>query len=146
MNRQISRNGKLVVAAAALALLIGSGIAYAQAKNARTFTSDTLFEVVDPSEPIISTNVNGGFVNQSITVQVNMSSQQGVSQLKGTYTIIVQLYDDNKSAFVDFQTLASNQPIALTPTTTLLTYAFTTSTPGYYNLRVDFTATSWSTG
>jgi len=140
----LSRTSKLALAISALTLLVGSGIVYAAEQ--RVFTSDTEFQVVDPAEPIISTSVNGTFINQDIVISINFSSHDGVKQLNGTYSVVVQLYNDTTGSFEPFQTLESNATISLTPTPTTVQYTFTTDTPGTYNVHVEFTTTSVELG
>ncbi len=142
--KALSRSSKAALSVAALGLLVGSGIAYAEEQ--KTYTASYPFQVIDASQPNIDTWVNGSFTSQSINVFVNMSSQDGVKQLKGTYSVTVQIWNDSKGAFVDFQSLASKQTITLTPAPVTLHYTFTTQTPGDYNIFVQFTAISASAG
>lgn len=140
----LSRNSKLALSFTALALLVGSGIAYADTQH--TYTSDYGFQVVDPYQPDIVTWVNGSFASQPVVIYVNMSSQEGVGHLSGTYSVIVQIWNDTAGSFVVFQNIASNQKITLTPTPVTLHFTFTTQTPGDYNVHVEFTATSATSG
>jgi len=141
--QKLSGTGKLALSITALALLVGSGIAYAAAQ--KVFTSSYEFQVVNPAEPIIDTSVKGTFVSQSINIFISMSSQEHVRQLNGTVSVIVQIWNDTSGSYVNFQTLASNKAVSLTPTPTVLSYVFTTDTPGTYNVYVEFTATSVET-
>ncbi|MDE1854268.1 MAG: hypothetical protein KGI38_11065 [Thaumarchaeota archaeon] len=142
--KTLSKRSKLTLSVAALVLLVGSAIAYADGQ--KTYSSSYGFQVVDASEPNIVTWVSGSFTGQPLEVSVNMSSQDGVSQLKGTLSVTVQVWNDSSGAFVDFQSLASNVAISLTPAPVTLHYTFTTGNPGDYNILVEFTATSVSTG
>ncbi len=116
------------------------------AATPRIYSSSAEFYVADPYEPNIVTTVSGGFVDSTIHIQVNMSAQQGVVQLAGTYSVTVQIWNDTKGAYVNFQNLVSNKPITLTPAVTTVTLDFTTKTPGQYNALVEFTAISVKTG
>jgi hypothetical protein len=140
----LSKRNKLALSFAALALLVGSGIAYADIQH--VYTSDFGFQVVDPNQPNISTSVTGSFSGQPIQVYVNMSSQEGVGHLKGTYSVFLQLWNDTKGGFVNVQTLASNVAITLTPTPVTLHYTLTAAAPGDYNVHVEFTAISATSG
>ena len=136
----LSRKSKLALTISAITLLIGSGIAFATEQ--KVFTSAYEFQVVDPAQPVIETTVNGAFINHEITISINLSSHEGVKQLNGTYTIVLQLWNDTTYSYDPFQTLESNQTISLTPTPITLQYTFTTDTPGTYNVNVEFRTTS----
>lgn len=139
-----TRTQRLVLAASAIVLLAGSGIAYAEAQ--KTFTSGYEFQVVDPAQPIVSTSVNGTFINHDILIDINLSSYDGVKQLNGTYSVFVQVWNDTSCSYVPYQTLDSNQTISLTPTPVTLHYTFTTDTPANYNVSVEFNTTSYELG
>lgn len=143
-HQTLANRGKLALAFTALALMVGSGIAYADSQH--LYTSDYQFQVIDATQPVIVTWVSGSFTGQPVEIFVNMSSQDGVGHLKGTYSVVVQLWNDTVGNFVDFQTLASNVAITLTPTPVTLHFAFTTSTPGDFNVHVQFSAISASSG
>lgn len=135
----LSRRSRFALTISALLLLVGSSVAFAAEQ--KTFTAGYEFQVVDPAQPIIEISVNGTFIEHDIAINVNLSSYDGVKQLNGTYTVVVQLWNDTSNAYEPFQTLESNQTISLTPTPTTLDYIFTTDTPGTYNVAVEFTTT-----
>ncbi len=139
----LSGKGKIALVASAILLLAGSTLAVAAGQNHFTFSSE--FQVYDPAEPIVSTSVDHTFINSKIPIVVNISAHEGVKQLKGTYSIIMQIWNDSTNRYETFQTLVSNQPISLTPHPTTLNFTFTTSTPGTYNLDVEFTTISVET-
>ncbi len=139
----LSGKGKAALVASAILLLAGSTLAVAAGQNHFTFSSE--FQVYDPAEPVVSTSVNHTFINSKIQIVVNISAHDGVKQLKGTYSIIMQIWNDTTNKYETFQTLVSNQPISLTPHPTTLNLTFTTSTPGTYNVDVEFTTTSVET-
>lgn len=136
----LSRKATLVLTASVLVLLLGSGLAYATEQ--KVFHSSYEFPVYDPAEPLVQTSVNGTFINHSINIIVNLSSHDGVKELDGTYTIVVQIWNDTANAYLPFQTLISGHKISLTPAPTTLTFNFTTVTPGTYNVDVEFTTTN----
>jgi hypothetical protein len=130
-------SGKIALVASAILLLVGSTIAVAAGQ--KQFKSSYEFYVYDPAEPVVSTSVNHTFIDSKIQIVVNLSAHDGVKQLKGTYSIVIQIWNDSANSYQPFQTLAKDQPISLTTRTTTLSFTFTTSTPGTYNLDVDFT-------
>ncbi len=138
----LRRKGKVALIASAILLLVGSTIAAAAQKR---FTFSSEFQVYDPSEPVVSTSVNHTFIDSKIQIAVNLSAHDGVKKLSGTYSVIIQIWNDTKNSYEPFQTLVSNRPISLTPEPTALSFTFTTSTPGTYNLDVEFTATAVET-
>jgi hypothetical protein len=139
----LSRRSKLALTFAALALLVGSGMAYADKSQAVT-TSNYEFQILDPGSANIVTWVNGSFVGQPAEIYVNMSSYDGVAHLNGTFSVIVQIWNDSAGAYVYYQTLASNETVSLTPTPVTLHYTFTTDIPGSYNVFVEFDATEFT--
>jgi hypothetical protein len=138
--QKLSSKGKIALVASAILLLVGSTIAVAAGQ--KQFKSYYEFSVYDPAEPVISTSVNHTFIDSKIQIVVNLSAHEGVKQIKGTYSIVIQIWNDTTNSYKPFQTLAANQPISLTTQTTTLSFTFTTSTPGTYNLDVDFTTLS----
>ncbi len=138
--QMLTRKSTLVLTASVLVLLLGSGLAYATEQ--KVFHSSYEFPVYDPAEPVVQTSVNGTFINHDISIMVNLSSHDGVKELNGTYSIVVEIWNDTANAYQPFQTLVSADKITLTPAPTTLTYAFTTDTPATYNVDVEFTTTS----
>ncbi len=138
----LRRKGKVALIASAILLLVGSTIAAAAQKR---FTFSSEFQVYDPSEPVVSTSVNHTFIDSKIQIAVNLSAHDGVKKLSGTYSVIIQIWNDAKNSYEPFQTLVSNRPISLTAEPTALSFTFSTSTPGTYNLDVEFTATGVET-
>jgi len=145
----LSRKSTLVLTASLLVLVLGSGLAYANEQGSgpttandqkqKVFTSSYEFQVYDPSEPVISTSVAGTFINTNLNIAINMSSHDGVKELDGTYTVVVQLYNDTSGSYQPFKTLVTGKSISLTPTPTTVQLPFTTNTPGTYNVDVEFT-------
>lgn len=141
-------------------VLLGSGIVFAQEQNApaaqpgqslqasanlpRTFSSSHEFQVYDPAEPVVETSVNGAFLNHDITIHVNMSSHDGVAKLTGSYSVVVDIWNDTKGAYVPLQTLTSGKVITLASTPTTLSFGFKPTTPAQYNVDVEFTAQSYT--
>ncbi len=138
----LTRKGKVALIASALLLLVGSTIAVSAAKR---FTFSNEFQVYDPAEPVVSTSVNHAFIDSKIQIAVNLSAHDGVKKLSGTYSVIIMIWNDTKNSYEPFQTLVSNRPISLTTEPTPLSFTFTTSTPGTYNVDVEFTATAVET-
>ncbi len=138
----LTSKGKVALIASALLLLVGSTIAVAAEKR---FTFSTEFQVYDPAEPVVSTSVNHTFIDSKILIAVNISAHDGVKKLEGTYSVLVQIWNDTKNSYEPFQTLVSNRPISLTTEPTALSFTFKTSTPGTYNVDVEFTATAVET-
>jgi len=136
LERTFSKQTKVALTVALITTILGSSLAYASAQ--KVFKSEQEFEVVDPSEPIIETSVQGGFINTNLPISVNMSAHEGVKQLQGTYTVTVELYNDTSGAYQPFSTLAKDKAITLTPQPTAIHFQFTTDTPGYYKLSVEF--------
>lgn len=151
LTHALSRKTTLVLTASLLVLVLGSGLAYANEQSSglakandqkqRVFSSSYEFQVYDPAEPVIQTSVAGTFINTNLNIVVNMSSHDGVKELDGTYTIVVQLYNDTAGSYQPFKTLVSGKSISLTPTPTTMQLPFTTNTPGTYNVDVEFTTT-----
>ena len=139
----LSGKGKIALVASAILLLAGSTLAVATGQKHFTFSYE--FQVYDPAEPVVSTSVNHTFIDSEIQIVVNLSAHDGVKQLNGTYSIIMQIWNDSTNSYETFQTLASDQPISLTPEPTTLNFTFTTSMPGTYNVDVEFTATGVET-
>ncbi len=143
MQTRSLRNIKAAVAASAMLILLGSSVAYAQnAASQTTFHSGFEFQVVDPNEPIVSTDVTGTFINHDIVIHVNMSAHDGVKQLKGSYSIFLQIWNDTTSSYQLYSTLVSGKTITLTPTPTTLAFTFNTKVAGTYNVDVVFNTTS----
>jgi hypothetical protein len=140
LQQALSKKASHVIAASAVLLLLGSGVAYATEHKVFSFSHE--FQVVDPEQPVVDISVTGNFINHDIAIQVNLSSYEGVKQLNGTYSVILQIWNDTSNSYEPFQTLASNQTITLTPQPTTLNYTFTTDTAGNYNVDVEFVTTS----
>lgn len=144
-----SKYGRVATAALLLMLLAGGGVAFAdQQQNGqqKTFSASQTFQVYDPAEPVISINVNDSLIGTGAPIVISLSSHNGLTQLVGTYSVVIQMYNDTSGQYEDFSTLASNQHITLTPNPVDQSFDFSTDTPGSYNVLVTFTTISYSTG
>lgn len=144
MQTKSLRNAKALVAASAMLILLGSGVAFAA--DQKTFHSGYEFQVYDPAEPVVDTAVTGNFIDHVLTIQVNMSAHEGVKQLKGTYSAVIEIWNDTQSAYVPYATLVSGKSVTLTTHPLTTEFTFKTSVPGTYNVHVTFIATSVDLG
>jgi hypothetical protein len=87
---------KAAVAVSAILILLGSSMAYATSQKA--FHSAYEFQVYDPNEPVVETSVIGNFIDHPNQIHVNISAHDGVKQLKGTYSVVVQIWNDTANS------------------------------------------------
>ncbi len=139
-----------MAATVVLTLLIGGAIVFAdqqspQNSQQNTYSASQTFQVFDPAEPLTSINVNDTLIGTGAPIVITMSPHNGVATLVGTYTVVVERYNDTSGTLEPYQTLASNQHITLTPDGTTLTFHFKAKTAGSYSVNLTFTTISYST-